>query len=121
MVNDLDIQPTVQDLANVHELMYDAGELQPEHLYHERLHLLLGHILGTLIFVDPLPDRRQPDGIVVLKVCNTLLIYMILDVKQEMGASSCNPTTQVGLYMRCSWVHKLVGYNRIHLDPMCDF
>jgi hypothetical protein len=121
MVNDPDVQPTIEDLANVHELMCDAGELRPEFPYRERLRLVLGRILGTHISVDPLLDRSQPDGIVTLEVCNSLLPYMILDVKREMGQGGCDPTTQAGLYMRRSWIHESVGYNRIDLDPMCDF
>jgi hypothetical protein len=49
MVNDPDVQPTVQDLEIVYDLMHDAGEIRPERPYSERLRLLLGRILETHI------------------------------------------------------------------------
>ena len=120
MANDPDVQPTVQDLNNVLELMYNAGELQSEDTYRGRLLPLLGRILDTGISVHPLPDKSQPDGVVMLEVCGSLLPYMILEVKREMGEGG-DPTTQAGLYMRRSWIHHSVGYNRVYLDSMCDF
>ena len=122
MVNDPGVQPTVDDLANVYELMYHAGEIQPDIDYRERVRLLLGRILDTQISMGPISKTGcMPDGIVTLDVCNDILPYMILEVKREMGEGGCDPTTQVGLHMRRSWINDSVGYNRIYLDPMCDF
>ena len=119
MVNDPGVQPTVQDLKLVYDLMYDAGEIQQEHSYRDRLRLHLGRILETPIPVGELPDGTCPDGFVTLDVCDAELPYMIFEAKQEMGEGGSDPATQAGLYMRCSWIHESVGYNRIYLIQSC--
>ena len=105
--------------------MYEAGKIrQSEPLHSENLRRLLGRILGITISVEPIIDRGkvcQLDGVVTTEVCKTLTPYMILEVKREIGDGGCDPTTQAGLYMRCSWIQEAVGYNHIRLDTMCDF
>ena len=122
-VDNPDVQPTIQDLLNVQEFMAEAGMIHTKESYtSENARRLLGRFLGDItVSAGPLPDGSWPDGIVTLNVCNDLLPYMILEAKREIGEGGCDSTTQAGLYMKHSLIHKQVGYNRIHLDPMCDF
>ncbi|KAF8803065.1 hypothetical protein BYT27DRAFT_7260401 [Phlegmacium glaucopus] len=92
LVNDPDVQPTADDLKIVQELMYfvsEVGRMEDRHDGHnEGLCKRLGHVLQAGVHAEPNPDGTKFDG-------------------QELGEGGCNPTTQVCLSMKRSWIDPL--------------
>jgi hypothetical protein len=120
-VNCPDDQPTVKDLKSVHDLMsYASVVRQSEDRYGEGLRHRLGHILDAPVHEDRNPDNTKPDGVIKVKLGDIHVPYVFLELKREIGEGGCDPTSQVSLSMRRSWIHASVGYNRNYLEPMCD-
>jgi hypothetical protein len=80
----------------------------------------LSAILGAEVQPRMNPDGTRPDGVMMLRTCNTEIAYLFLEAKREFGEGGCDPTTQVSLSMRRSWIHSEVCYNRIQPDLMSD-
>jgi hypothetical protein len=122
LVNNPDVQPTVEDLDNVYELMHTLSCInRQEDDIRRKAHENIGHILGTPILEVQNPDNTRPDGVIMVELGKTSIPYVFLELKREIGEGGCDPTSQASLSMKCSWVHKEVGYNRIYFDPAFDF
>jgi len=121
-MNDLRIQPTLEDLDNVYQLMQTvSGIYRTEDVYHLKVREGMGRILGTAILEVANHDNIRPDGIISLELGNIPIPCAFFELKQEAREGGCDPTSQASLSLRRCWIHKLVGYNRIHLDPAFDF
>lgn len=116
-LNNPDVQPTVEDLVKVYQLMHTLSSIYTqEDDYSGKVREGVGHILGTTILED-----TRSDGVIMVKVGDTCTPYAFLELEREIGESGCDPTSQASLSMRRSWIHDRVGYNPIHLDPAFDF
>jgi hypothetical protein len=114
--------PTDGELKSVLRLMrFASGIYADEVTYNYRLRRYLGDILGVEIPEETLPDGARPDGLISVALGGHSFPYVFIELKREIGEGGCDPTTQVGLSMRRSWIHISVGYNCIiHLRLMCD-
>ena len=124
LVNDPDFQPTVDDIKNVQELMYFASEVgrkeEGKFGLNQGLRKRLRRILQAEVHVEPNDDETKADGVITLQIGDARIAYLILELKRELGEGGCDPTTQVGLSMKRSWIEPSVGYNRLRLDHMSD-
>lgn len=121
LVNDPDVQPTVDDLKNVQELMYFASEVgRLEDQNNEGLRHRLRCILQADVHDEPNPDGTKPDGVVTLQIGDARIAYLVIELKRELGEGGCDPSLQAGLSMKRSWIDPSVSHNRIHLDLMSD-
>jgi hypothetical protein len=121
LVNAPDTKPTTEDLENVYQLMHYLSELGWKEVdYSLGLRARLTTIMGSGIYAEPNPDGSRPDGVITLQIGNTRIATLIMEVKRELG-EGCDPSTQVSLSMRRSWIDPQVGYKHIHLDLMSDF
>lgn len=116
MVEDPDVQPTVEDLKNVAELMYylsliSTSELAYEYAegLHQRLHILLRG--------DVLP-RINSDG--TISVGGAWIQILILELQREMGEDGPGPTHQASLRMKRSWISPSASHNPLYIDFMAD-
>ena len=55
-----------------------------------------------------------------MQIGDDRIMFLILELKRELGEGGCDPTTQAGLSMKRSWIEPSVGYNRLRLDHMSD-
>lgn len=124
LVNDPGVQPTPDDLKKVQELMYYAAEVgraeEGNGGYNEGLRERLRHILQLDVHVEPNLDATSADGVITLQVGDARIAFLILELKREIGEGGCDPSLQVGLSMRRSWINPSVSNNHIHLDLMSD-
>jgi len=113
LVNDPDVQPSANDLKNVQELMYfasEVGRMEERHDGHnEGLRTRLRRILQAEVHEEPNPDGTKPDGVITLQIGDARITFLILELKRELGEGGCDPTTQVGLSMKRSWIDLSVG------------
>lgn len=115
LVNDPDVQPTVDDLKNVQELMQYASKVgRSETHYSEGLRTRLRKILHADVHEEPNPDRSIPDGVVTLNIGDSRITSVVIELKREMGEGGCDPTLQASLSMRRSWIDPLVSRILIH-------
>ena len=121
-LNDPCIQPTVDDLEDVHVLMRILSVIyKHEDKNRGEVHKRMGKILGTAISEMQNPDNTRPDGLITVELDNIHIPCALFELKREAGEGGCDPTTQASFSMRRAWIHSVVGYNRIHLDPAFDF
>jgi hypothetical protein len=67
LVNNPDVQPTVEDLDKVYQLMHTLSRIYAqEDDYSGKVREGLGHILGTTILEVPNPDNTGPDGVIMI-------------------------------------------------------
>ena len=120
LVNDPDFQPTVDDIKDVQELMYFASEVgrmeEGQHGLNEGLRKRLRRILQAGVHVEPNNDGTKADGVITLQIGDERIVFLILELKRELGEGGCDPTTQAGLSLKRSWIEHTVGYNRLRLD-----
>jgi hypothetical protein len=120
LVNAPDTKPDTKDLIDVYELMDYVSEVgRKENRFNAGLRTRLTNILESEIHEESNPDGSRPDGAITLQIGNTRIMTLIMEVKRELG-EGCDPSTQVSLSMRRSWIDSDVGYKRIHLDHMSD-
>jgi hypothetical protein len=119
LVNAPDTKPTTKDLKNVYELMDYVSEVGWKNGYSEGLQARLTNILGFMIHEETNPDGFRTDNAITLQIGTTRIMTLIMEVKRELG-EGCDPSTQVSLSMRRSWIDSQVGYTHIHLDLMSD-
>ncbi|KAH9011178.1 hypothetical protein EDB83DRAFT_372957 [Lactarius deliciosus] len=101
------LDPTTDDLKHVYDFMYSVSEVgRSEKKYSEKLLKFLRLILNADVREEQLPDESRPDGIITLQIRNTRIALFFLELKRELGEGSCDPSTQVSLSMRRSWIHK---------------
>ena len=113
-------EPTREDLNAVYKFMCSLSMVHKvEDNYGPKLCEGLSHILKATIEVKPNPDNSKPDGVIMIDRTSTPCMFM--ELKREIGEGGSDPSYQVGLAMRRSWIHSSVGYNCIHLDPMYNF
>ena len=119
LVHDPNLQPTVDDLKIVQELMYfasEVGRMEDRHNGHnEGLRKRLRHILEVEVHEEPNLNGTKPDGVVTLQIGDARIAFLILELKRELGEGGCDPTTQGGLSMKRSWIDPTVSHNRSHL------
>jgi hypothetical protein len=120
------IQPTIEDLDNVYQLMQTVSKIyMKEDAYCLKVCEGLGRILGKPILEVANDDKSRPDGVITMVIKTEAgeisIPCAFFELKREAGEGGCDPTSQVSLSMRHCWIHKFVGYNRIHLDPAFDF
>ena len=124
LVNDPDFQPTVDDIKHVQELMYFAlvvGRIEEgQSGLNQGLRMRLRRILQAEVHVEPNDDGTKADGVITLQIGDGRIMYLILELKRELGEGGCDPTTQAGLSMKRSWIEPSVGYNHLRLDHMSD-
>jgi hypothetical protein len=121
-VNDPLVQPTVEDLDNVHQLMQTLSSIyKKEDAYREKVRRDIARILDTTILEMANPDNTRPDGFIMAELGNTPIPCALFELKREAGEGGCDPTSQASFSMKRAWIHEAVGYNRIHLDPVFDF
>jgi hypothetical protein len=120
LVNTPDTEPSPEDFENVYKLMCYLSQLGRKEVdYSHGLSKHLTTILKRGVFGDPNPDGTRPDGVISLQIDNTRFPILLMEVKRELGEVS-DPSTQVSLSMRRSWIDSEVGYKHIHLDLMAD-
>ncbi|KAI0245532.1 hypothetical protein BJV78DRAFT_1262434 [Lactifluus subvellereus] len=87
--------------------MYFLSEIRPETSYGDRIRQQLGHILGAPILKYENPDGTKPDGVITVEFeDHTCIPCVFIELKREFGEGGCDPTSQVSLSMRCSWIHE---------------
>lgn len=110
LIRDENIQPTNQDLKHVRELFSYAamvGVLEVPRNAEIRQHLT--RILQVPIHEEPNTDRTSADGVHMIMVGDVRIPLLIAELKRELGDGGCDPTTQVGLTMRRSWLQEDVS------------
>lgn len=76
----------------------------------------LTEILGLDVHEEPNVDKSSADGVHMFIVDRMRLPLLIMELKRELGdGSGCDPSTQVGLTMRRSWIQHDVSLI-CHLD-----
>ena len=125
LVNDPGVQPTPDDLKKVQELMYYAAEVgrveeEGKGGYNEGLCERLRHIVQDDVHLEPNSDATSADGVITLQVSDARIVFLILELKRELGEGGCDPSLQAGLSMKRSWINPSVSNNHIHLDLMSD-
>ncbi|KAI0257032.1 hypothetical protein BJV78DRAFT_1159738 [Lactifluus subvellereus] len=87
--------------------MYFLSEIRPEDSYGDGVRRRLSRILGAPVRGDENPDGTRPDGVITATSSdNTPIPYMFMELKREFGEGGCDPTSQVSLSMRRSWIHE---------------
>lgn len=113
-------EPTSKDLTSVYKLMCTLSEVfREEDSYRNTLRDKLGSFLNATIEATPNPDKSKPDGVIMINGTGTPCVFM--EWKREIGEGGSDPSYQVGLSMKRSWIHPSVGYNCICLDPTYNF
>jgi len=121
LANSPDTQPTAKDLRDVYEFMWFLSEVgRSENKLGEGLRARLTNILGFTIHEETIFHRTRPDGVITVQIGNTRILTLIIELKRELGEGGCDPSIQVSLTMRRSWIDSDVGYKHIHLDIMSD-
>lgn len=121
LLNSPDVQPTIEDLEKVYKFMHTLSLIRTaEEKYGEIVRASISEVLGETVLEVPNPDGSRPDGVIMIND-NTDIPCVVIEMKREMGEGGCDPTSQAALSMRRSWIHNSVSYNRILLEPMCDF
>lgn len=124
LVIDPGVQPTLNDLQKVQELMYYAAEVgqaeEGKGGYNKGLCKRLRHILQDNVHMEPNSDATSADGVITLQVGDARIAFLILELKRELSEASCDPSFQAGLSMKRSWINPSVSNNHIHLDLMSD-
>jgi hypothetical protein len=124
LVNDPDFQPTIDDIKDVQELMYFASEVgrmeEGQGGLNEGLRMCLSRILQAEVHAEPNDDGTIVDGVITLQIGDARIMYLILELKRELGEGGSDPTTQAGLSMKRSWIEPSVGYNCLCLGHMSD-
>jgi hypothetical protein len=64
----------------------------------------LTEILGFDVRDEPNIDKSSADGVHVFVVNSMRLPLLIMELKRELGDGGCDPSAQVGLTMRRSWL-----------------
>ncbi len=109
MVNNLEVQPMVEDLEKVYNLMHTVSEVGPlENTLGQRVCERLSNILDAMVFKHRNPDNMRPNG--VIKVDGTEIPCMIMKVKQKLREGGCDPSLQASVGMRQSWIDNMVCY-----------
>jgi hypothetical protein len=112
------MQPTVDDLKLVQELMHFASEVgrmeEGSDGYNEGIRTRLGKILLADVHEEPNADGTKPNGIVTLQIGIARIGLLILELKRELGEGGCDPSTQGGLSMKRSWIGGNVSRNPAH-------
>jgi hypothetical protein len=121
LVNALDTEPTTKDLKNIYELMEYVSEVgqKNRYCYSAGLQARLTNILGFMIHGERNPDGSWTDSAITLQIGTTCIMTLIMEAKRDLD-EGCDPSTQVSLSMRRSWIDSEVGYKHIHLDLMSD-
>jgi hypothetical protein len=103
LVNNPDVQPTVEDLDNVYELMHTLSCINRQEAdIRRKARENIGHILGTPILEVQNPDNTRPDGVIMVELGKTSIPYVFLELKREIGEGGCDPTSQASLSIKCS-------------------
>lgn len=77
----------------------------------------LTEILGLDIHEEPNIDKSSADGVYMFIVNKLHLPLLIMELKRELGDSTCDPSTQAGLTMRRSWIQDDVSPISIRSSP----
>ena len=64
-------------------------------------------------------NGTKADGVITLQIGDDRIVFLIIELKRELGEGGCDPATQAGLSMRRTWIELSVGYN-LRLDHMSD-
>jgi hypothetical protein len=56
------------------------------------------------------PDNSKPDGVITVDLDDYRIPIVFVEVKREVGEGGCDPSAQVSLSMRRSWIHSSVSY-----------
>jgi len=106
----------------VRALMYELSDIcLPEDRYSERLWRNLGEVLNADIEEEANPDKSKPDGVIMVDGGSIQIPCVFLEMKREIGEGGCDPSSQGGLSMRQSWIHREVSYERVDVDKECDW
>lgn len=110
LIRDENIQPTNQDLEHVRELLsYAAMVSNAEVPRNAEIRKKLTRILGLPVHEEPNTDRTCADGVHMIKVGDVRIPLLIMELKRELGEGGCDPSTQVGITMRRSWIQEDVS------------
>ncbi|KIM45752.1 hypothetical protein M413DRAFT_442362 [Hebeloma cylindrosporum] len=108
LVNDPGVQPTSDDLKQVQELMHYVAEVgrvdEGNGGYNAGLRKRLRNILQADVHEEPNSDGTMADGVVILQLRDAHIASLILEWKRELGEGDCDPSLQVGLSMKRSWI-----------------
>lgn len=105
LIRDEKIQPTNQDLKHVRELFsYAAMVGNAEVPRNAEIRTRLTRILELPVHEEPNTDRTCADGVHMIKVGDVRIPLLIMELKRELGEGGCDPSTQVGITMRRSWI-----------------
>jgi hypothetical protein len=111
LVSDPKFQPTVDDIKDVQELMYYASEVgrikEGQRGFNTGLRKHLRRILQAEVHVEKNDDMTEADGVITLQIGDDRIMFMILELKRELGEGGCDLTTQAGLSMKRSWIEGL--------------
>lgn len=117
-----DIQPTIEDLENVQDLMDHGSQVglkeEGTRGYNQQVRKRLRKILKADLHEEPNPDGTRPDGVVTLQRDDARIAYLILELKRELGDGGCDPTTQAGLSMKRSWIDSDVSHNHVLFNTL---
>lgn len=75
----------------------------------------LTRILGLPVHEEPNTDKTSADGVHMIMVGDVRIPLLIVELKRELGEGGCDPTTQVGISMRRSWIQQDVSLFMSHL------
>ena len=121
IVEDPNVQPTDEDLKSVQELMHYLSEIfRAETEYAQGLRQRLYKILRANILPTENPDATRPDGSITLRIGDSRIVSLIVEVKRELGEGGSDPTTQASFSMKRSWIHPSASDIPFYIDFTAD-
>lgn len=111
LVHDDSVQPTIQDIEHVRDLLHYAAivGMVLEEPRNAVIRKKLRKILQLPVHEEPNTDRTSADGVHMISVGDVRIPLLIVELKRELGDGGCDPTTQAGITMRRSWIQSDVS------------
>ncbi|KAF8871583.1 hypothetical protein BD779DRAFT_1652902 [Infundibulicybe gibba] len=101
------VQPNNEDLINVQDLMHTLSVIDPlETERNPKIHEGLSKILGVDIVQQPNDDGTCANGAYMLSVDGVRIAPYLDEFKRDIGDGGSDPSQQVGIRMRKSWIQK---------------
>ncbi|RXW24486.1 hypothetical protein EST38_g1381 [Candolleomyces aberdarensis] len=104
LVRDPSHQPLPSDILGIQELFHYNSTIIAESTRNSELLPLFAKLLGCTIAQYVNPDGTIPDAMYVISVDGMTLAALVLELRNELGDGGCDPSTQAGHSMRCTWI-----------------
>ncbi|KAJ2932632.1 hypothetical protein H1R20_g4445, partial [Candolleomyces eurysporus] len=106
LLRDPSHQPSPSDILAIQELFHYNRNIVAESTRNSKLLPLFAKLLGCTIAQYVNPDGTTPDAMYIISIDGMTLAALVLELKNELGDGECDPSTQAGHSMRCTWIQK---------------